>query len=222
MPDPSRVLEIYGEGPTDVGRSGASRTEPERPTQGVVPILVHKLCAEPSTMMVVRRAFPYLQGKGLRQKVIFVKRNPSHKNRAGAIFVLDSEGDHPHKLDELVSGRDSANPDLPMAVGVAHPCIETWLLADAAAIASAFGLSSPPNVPQDPESLPAPWKNPSHDPKTVLGRFAGQSNVSSRDAWRIAQLANTDTVRQRCPKGFGAFAKEVEERIAPLFRQVEE
>src|SRR5271166_165569 len=53
MPDAHRVLEICGEGRTDIGNVVSppeSRTEPQPPTQGVVPVLLHKLCGEPATM----------------------------------------------------------------------------------------------------------------------------------------------------------------------------
>jgi len=43
-----------------------------------------------------------------------------------------------------------------MAVGVAHPCVEAWLLVDSLAIARALGLSNSVVVPSNPESLPAP------------------------------------------------------------------
>jgi hypothetical protein len=219
MPVPSQVLEICGEGKTDIGEiaQGEARTE-EPPTKGIVPVLVHKLCGEPSTMKVVRRALPFLSGKGMWQKVKFVKQTAFYSRSAGAIFVLDTEGQFPGRLRELIRGRDALYPEFPMAVGVAHPCIETWLLADSAAIAAALSLSALPEVPTHPESLPAPRKNRLNNPKTVLAKCAGGSKVSSKDATRIAQMiADTNLVRQRCPIGFGPFAKEVEERIAPLF-----
>jgi hypothetical protein len=223
MPDPSRVLEICGEGKTDIGKFGApgkSRSEPEPPTQGVLPVLVHKLCGEPTTMMVVRRQLPFLtQGKGLWQKVKFVKQAAHYNRSAGAIFVLDSEGNHAGVLAQLKKGRDSAYPDVPMAVGVAHPCIETWLLADPGAIATALKLTSPPSVPSQPEILPAPNKNRANNPKTVLAACSGRASVSSQEASHIAKAMTDLTIlRQRCPLGFEPFAKEVEARIAPLFR----
>ncbi len=41
-----------------------------------------------------------------------------------------------------------------MAIGVAHPCIESWLLADAAAIRRALALPATPKLPAEPEK---PW-----------------------------------------------------------------
>ena len=106
-----------------------------------------------------------------------------------------------------------------MAVGVAHPCVEAWLLVDSLAIARALGLSNSVVVPSNPENLPAPHANRAHNPKTVLARCAERSAISSREATLIA-LAITDfaALRNRCPVGFEPFAQEIEERIAPLFR----
>jgi len=222
MPDAHRVLEICGEGRTDIGNVVSptkSRTEPQPPTQGVVPVLLHKLCGEPATMRVVRRAVPHLQGKRLWQKVKFAKQTALYNRSAGAVFVMDSEGNHRDRLAELPRGRDAAYSEFPMAVGVAHPCVEAWLLADPLAIARALGLSNPVVVPSNPENLPAPQANRAHNPKTVLARCAERSAISSREATLIA-LAITDlaSLRNRCPVGFEPFAQEIEERIAPLFR----
>ena len=170
-------------------------------------------------MRVVRRAVPYLQGKGLWQKVKFAKQTALYNRSAGAVFVMDSEGNHRGRLAELTRGRDVAYSESPMAVGVAHPCVEARLLVDSLAIARALGLSNPVAVPSNPENLPAPQANRTRNPKTVLARCAERSAISSREATLIA-LAITDlaALRNRCPVGIEPFAQEIEERIAPLFR----
>ena len=146
-------------------------------------------------------------------------RQPLYNRSAGAVFVMDSEGNHRGRLAELSRGRDAAYSEFPMAVGIAHPCVEAWLLVDSLAIARALGLSNSVVVPSNPESLPAPQANRDHNPKTVLARCAERSAISSREATLIA-LAITDlaALRNRCPVGFEPFAQEIEERIAPLFR----
>lgn len=144
MPEPEPVIEIIGEGRTDRGRGG---DQPERPTTGVLPILVHGLCDRPESMRVRRRPLPFLQGKGLWQKVRFAKRQSFNSGSAGLVFVLDTEGNHPGPLDQLRRGREFELPMYPAAIGVAHPCIESWLLADASAISRAMGLSERADVP---------------------------------------------------------------------------
>jgi hypothetical protein len=100
-PEPVYVIDIVGEGRTDRGR-GAD--QPEVPTNGVLPVLVHRLCNRPVSMRVRRRPLPFLQGKGLWQKVRFAKRQAFNSGSAGLVFVLDTEGNHPGQLDQLRRG----------------------------------------------------------------------------------------------------------------------
>ena len=217
MPDPAIVIEVVGEGKTDRGR-GSDRAEP--PTTGVVPVLVHRLCDRPDSMRVLRRPPPFLQGKRLWQKVRFAKRQASGLGSAGLVYVLDTEGGHPSVLRELQRGRDFETPEYPTVVGVAHPCIEAWLLSDAAAIARAFRLSPPPEVPEQPESLAAPCRDRSENPKSLLGRRAGLNQpLSAAEATRVAhEIRNLDAIRHKCPTSFAPFADEIVKIIKPLFR----
>lgn len=218
MPDPAIVNEVVGEGKTDHGRGGEG---PGPPTAGVVPVIVHRLCDRPASMLVKRRPLPFLQGKGLWQKVRFAKRQAFNSGSAGLVFVLDTEGNHPAQLEQLLQGRDAGLVDYPTAVGVTHPCIEAWLLADAAAIARALSLAGRPEVPEAPESLPAPAKDRDRNPKAVLGRCCGQSRtLSSAETTRIAlEIRDLAAIRDRCPISFAPFADEVLGIIGPLFEQ---
>ncbi len=220
-PDGNVVIEVYGEGRTDVGRSEDARP----PTEGVVPILTHKLCGKPERMLVKRRMYAMLQRpKGRWQKVKFAKHQAHYnKTTEGLVFVLDSEGDK-KKLKEtredLEKGRDAIGLSIPMAVGVAHPCIESWLLPDATAIRRGLKLDTSPEVPEEPESLPAPCKDRKRNPKTVLAQAGGSNKkeLSTAQKNEIATAINDlDLLRQRCPLGFGPFADEVVQHIRPLF-----
>ncbi len=219
------VIEVIGEGRTDVGIVGTQgeSSEPALPDNGVVPILVHKLCGKPAQMLVKRRTYAFLrQGTTRAQKVQFAKRQALYNRSAGAVFVLDSEGDLKTRKKELVDGRDREHPKYPMAVGVAHPCIEAWLLADASAIRRALELSKTPAVPANPEELPAPSADRNHNPKTVLRQIAGggDGKLGSREKDKIAKAINdTALLRDRCPSGFAPFADEVDEHIRPLFQE---
>jgi hypothetical protein len=170
-------------------------------------------------MTVVHRALPFLAGKSLSQKVKFVKQTALYNRSAGAVFVVDTEGEQPDKKRaELEKGRDSAYLDFPMAVGVAHPCIEAWLLADEAAVAHALNLTTALAPFSCPEDLPAPRKDRGNNPKSILGALVGRSAISSNEAIRIAMvIRDMALLRQRCPLSFEPFATEVEQRIAPLF-----
>jgi hypothetical protein len=220
MSKPDVVIEVIGEGKTDVGPL-KTPGRIELPTEGVVPILLHKLCGRPTEMRVIRRSFADLQRKGgLDRKVAFEKVQAPISGYDAVVFVVDTEGERPdRKRKVMAAGRDEKLPDYPMAIGVAHPCIEAWLLADAPAIARGLGLSNAPQVPQEPEALPAPQKRSSNDPKIVLARCAGQQNpLSSSDTTKIAiAIENPAVIERKCPVSFAPFAAEVRERIRPLF-----
>ncbi len=153
------------------------------------------------------------------QKVRFAKRNAFNSGSAGLVFVLDTEGNHPGQLEQLQRGRDSELLEYPAAVGVAHPCIEAWLLADASAIVRALGLTERIDVPAEPESLPAPCKDRKQNPKAVLSRCAGRDRpLSSAETTGIVQaIRDLNLIRTRCPIGFGPFADEVVGNIRPIF-----
>lgn len=212
----SVVIEIFGEGKTDVGHD----TSPQPPTRGVVPILVHTLCGSPNRMRVKRYGMPFMQKRGtVAQKVRFAKRQAQYNRSAGAVFVMDSEGDLQQRRTELTKGRRMQPGDLPMAIGVAHPCIEAWLLADASAIRRGLELTGNPQAPDEPEKLAAPQQDRRRNPKVELARCAGQKGeLSVAEKEKIA-AAMTDmaAVRRACPDGFAPFADEVEEHIRPLF-----
>ena len=217
MPDEIVVIEVYGEGKTDVGHD----PQPQPPTQGVVPILLATLCGKPGRMRVKRYGMPFMQAKGsLAQKVRFAKRQARLNRSAGVTFVVDSEGDLKQRSRNLTRGRTMEPGEFPMAVGVAHPCIESWLLADPLAIRRAFNMATNPPVPDEPESLPSPRQDRKNNPKTALATSVGASKqeLSVVEKERIAAAMNDmDLVRTRCPEGFGPFAGEVHEHIRPLF-----
>jgi hypothetical protein len=220
IPDGEKVIYIFGEGKTDIGQG--DMVEP--PTKGVVPILTHALCGRPPRMFVKREPVAFLQGKGLWQKVRFAKRKAQAGRAAAAVFVKDSEAAAPrwNKIHEQVAkGRNAVLPDFPMAIGVAQPCIESWLLADAEAVRQGLNLSHQPTLPDRPEELPPPNTDRQHNPKTILASI-GQSRrqeLSAAEKDGIAgKMTDFNLARERCPTSFAPFADEVETHIRPLFQ----
>jgi hypothetical protein len=212
------VIEVIGEGVADIG----SDEESDLPDSGIVPILLHKWCGKPPRMRVKRKRFAHLQGKKLPQKVQFAKRQAFYNKSHGAVFVVDSEGglkELKAKRTELEDGRGRELPDFPMAVGVAHPCIESWLLAAPDAVRRGLTLATTPQVPAEPEMLAAPCQDRRTNPKTVLAAAAGRgAELSAADKDRIAAAINDfEPLRTRCPLGFAPFADEVQRHIRPLF-----
>ncbi len=215
------VIEVFGEGKTDVGHD----PKPQRPTKGVVPILLDRLCGKPKTMLVKRYGIPFLQnikvsGRGYKQKAEAARKQARRNGSHAVVFVVDSEGDLKARSKTLKEGRDAGPSHPPKAVGVAHPCIESWLLTDAAAIRRALDLSRTPEIPDEPEKLLAPSQNRENNPKTVLRDIYGQSKkeLPTKDKDRIvAAMNDMNLVRERCPLGFAPFVDEVQQHIRPLF-----
>jgi hypothetical protein len=220
MSDGSITIEFIGEGRTDRGQRDAT----EEDDSGVIVILTIKLCGSPASMRIKRRPIEFLPGKQLWQKVKFAKRQAYYNGSAGIVFVTDTEGEHPTQLHKLERGRDAELTDYPMAIGVAHPCIECWLLVDASAIRKALNLTANPALPESPELLPAPCKdqgkNPSN-PKMALAHCAGlRSPLSSRQTTAIARaIRDLNSIEVHCPIGFAPFAEEVRARLRPLFER---
>ena len=215
-PEDTVVVEIFGDGKTEVRLD----TELQRPSKGVLSILVYKLCGKPQRMRVKSMPYPHLQRGSLSQKVRFARQQAAYNGSQAVVFVVDTEGNLKDKRRELEKGRKQGPAKLPMAVGVAHPCIESWLLADCTAIRRALGLKRTPNVPETPEDLPAPCKDRDNNPKTELARIAGVSRkeASAKEKDEIATAMNDlDLVRGRCPVSFKPFAKEVATHVEPLF-----
>jgi hypothetical protein len=219
MPEVDVVVEVFGEGKADIG----SDPRPRRPTTGVLSILLHSLCGKPGRMFVKCKATQFLVGKGLAKKVQFAKRQARYNRSHAAVFVVDSEGgpkELKQKKSDLETGRGRELPEFPMAIGVAHPCIEAWLLADATAVRRGLGLSATPKVPDEPEGLPAPCQDHDRNPKAVLCDLAdvAKKDLSSDEKDRIARaMDDVALARQRCPLGFAPFADEVEKQVRPLF-----
>lgn len=212
-PDGPIVIEFFGEGKTDLGLG----VKPTTPTSGVVPILVHRLCDCPSQMLAKRRPLAFLQGKNLAQKVRFAKRQAYYNRSAGAVFVMDSEGDDRKRLavqEEMARGRGQEQPTFPLAIGVAQPCIEAWLLVDEQALRRSVPIAGPLTLPTEPELLPAPCRSETDNPKAVLARW-GVRSAAQKDA--VAAANDIGLLTQRCPHGFGGFAQEVDQHIRPLF-----
>lgn len=206
------VIEICGEGKTDVAKMDDA---PVVADAGVVTILTRRLCENAPALRVKRTPLMFLQGgKPLWQKVWLFKRTAEINGSAGCVFVMDSEGAANPVRTDLQRGRNHGSPGFPMAVGVAHPCIESWLLSDASAVRRGFNLSGPkPAVPTDPESLPAPQANRTHNPKTALAAcHPNTRHPNLAEKSEMAEHLALATAEQICPS-FAAFAVEVRERI---------
>ena len=219
----NRIIEIIGEGVTDVGleqKPSSAKVFAEKPTQGVLPILVHKICNKSENMRVIRKRVAHLRGKKPAEKVEFERFQAYHSNYDGLVLVVDSDGELNEVRKTWFDAREKSEMELastlPMAIGVAHPCIESWLLADATAVRRGLELDRTPDVPLNPENLSPIQDNRNH-PKNIFHTNV-KKNISAQEKDRIAAAMNDlELVKQRCPLGFKPFADEVEKHIVPLF-----
>jgi hypothetical protein len=209
------VIEICGEGKTDVAKRDVT---PVVADAGVVTVLTRRLCDDPPQLRVKRSPLMFLQGKGMWQKVLFFKRNAQINGAAGCVFVLDTEGNPATVWADLDRGRKGGSATFPMAVGMAHPCIEAWMLSDASAVRRGLGLNQRPTVPPQPETLPAPQANRTNNPKYILaGCNVGGRHPNLVEKTAIAEHIALSTAESVCPS-FAAFAGEVRQHIRdPLF-----
>lgn len=216
----SVFIKFVGEGKADIGPTDASEGFP---TLGVIPTLVHSLCGKPDSMAIRRGPRPFLQKAARWRRVQLVWSQATQDPIcAGVVYVVDTEGENVEILmQEMIASRDSRHHNIPIAIGVAHPCLESWLLADHAAIKKAFDLQSAPQLPDSSETLPAPGRNRELNPKTELVRCAGvqqRKDLSVEQKTLIArEIYDLDRLRDRCPLSFAPFAHEVITHIKPLF-----
>ncbi len=222
-------IDIYGEGKTDVGdRQNADGLS--LPNQGVIPILVYRLCGEPPRMRVRRYGMPFqMKAKGgLQEKSRLAKMQSRDQKADALVFVVDADGDDAFrkaKWDQLDTGRNRVPNGPPMAVGVAQPCIEAWLIVHfwpkSAPTTGGASLSGPSNVLasySSPEDLPGDSADSAH-PKRVLAALRNQQtqDLDAKEKWEIARQVDLQEIEQKCPKSFLPFAQEVHGNIAPLF-----
>jgi len=105
-----------------------------------------------------------------------------------------------------------------MAVGVAHPCIESWLLADASAIRRGFGLTGPrPVVPPDPEAIPLHDAQGNNQLKMRLAAcHPNNRHPNLAEKSTMAEHLDFAIAEDRCPSLL-AFATEVRTQIRDRF-----
>ncbi len=179
-PEASVVVEFFGEGKADIG----DEDQPLRPIHGILPILVHAICGKPGRMLARGTRMLHLHERSLSRKVRFAKRLARQRKSAAAVFVVDSEGgprDWKTKKAELEQGRDAEAAVFPMAVGVAQPCIEAWLLTDANRYSSGFRLGQETRGPAGAREVPRAVSEHAGEPQgsPLPGGWIAQEALSS-------------------------------------------
>jgi hypothetical protein len=214
MPQPKLVIEVVGEGKTDLGDPSDLETN-TAPRTGVMPILTYALCGRPDNMLVRRRKYAHLEKGGRQKKLHFAIRHAKSAGSHGLVFTVDTDEDQ----SVLTWAAGSHSTLLPIAVGAPRPCIEAWLLVDSKAFVRAIGRPLVEPLPNDPESLP-PARDDKRHPKRILARCCGvnQADLRAEKKWAIArEITDPGDLARGCPLSFAPFADQVRSRIKPLF-----
>lgn len=219
-------IYIVGEGWRDVG-------DPDYAGEqffldGVLPVLVRRILEE-----CCGRDLAYLhfesqhlvrlqEAGGYERKVAAALRRAQLAEARAAVIVVDRDRtpgqERLHKLREGRSQAQTKGLTLPLAVGVAIETMEAWLLADEQAIVAALDCG-PIGRGVDPESLRGRPRQADH-PKVMLQAHVEHDKHQrpALDCLRaIAEVAELNVIRDRCPSGFQPFYEEVRQFLAPLF-----
>ena len=101
--------------------------------------------------------------------------------------------------------------------GLAIKNLETWLLADAQSVETMLKVPLPSDLPFNLEDLPADKRSEIHA-KTLMDDAISRSEYLAELApnqrelkvrWQLAFLINLDKIKERCPKGYDRFIKEL-------------
>ena len=218
---------FVGEGSKDVGREvtrvlaltedGIQSDDPS--PCGVVPILVLRSLAEAKrarrfSFRASSRSRRRSHKGGYGKQVLMAITDAVHDKASAVVVVTDRDGEsNQSRLTEMVRGRELAESKglvCPTALGLAIEELEAWLLADEMAIASATG-KRPDRLLPDPEA--------DDNPKATLQTYLPKISDAQEGPWpyeAIAEVIDLETLKKRCPKGFGPFYDEVTKNLSHL------
>jgi hypothetical protein len=154
------------------------------------------------------RAVPRVHGRGggLYRKVVRCLLDARQKHGCEAlVFVVDEDGDARRgpQLDQAQEFRDHRTADVRRAVGLAIRSFDAWMLADERALSDALGRTVLRFAA--PEQI--------RDPKSDCETLCATSSVGGASVFYAAVAAKLDFAQlcERCPKGFGTFARRLEQ-----------
>ena len=210
---------IFGEGDHELGaRFGRVLCNDNLPA---LPILVHRLLGCPKDVEYTCEHFasvPHVHGKGnkLRKKIQRAILQTKQEGYHAAVVVIDRDR-RPNKerAVPLKQGRDllANDPSPPCAVGTAIEAFDAWMIVDGKAIGVAGGNAGRPYGA--PEKLVGKEGTEEH-PKDVAASIFGSGTGLAAKYAIIAKHTDLDVLAKCCPKGFGAFAVDVETHVAPV------
>ena len=135
---------------------------------------------------------------------------------AAVVAVLDEDG-HPQRIEELREARESAR--VPLACGMAIPCIESWTLGAPTALSEVLSIEITVVTTHCPparvEHLNENSEDPARRPKAIVENIARaggrEDGLSLRE--EVAAVTDVDELRRHCPRGFAPFADDLVETL---------
>lgn len=225
---------LLSEGVTDLGRNDS---EGSFPTDGVLQHLIRKLLHEINRDIEVHfttrkrgvRLFSIKERMGRSQhgfanRLIALLGLKEGREADAIVMVVDRDSKkNKDRIVELNKGREQVlREKKPCAVGIAIEEIEAWLLADEKALRTALNDPTIQRQP-DPESLDSRDESSEKNPKGRLERIMSKAlgheirRKEFPDLYAsIAEAAELETLRVRCPEGFQPFALQVHELAGGL------
>lgn len=150
------------------------------------------------------REGPSVHGKGpggLFRKTVGWLRAAA-RDEFDAVVVLIDIDKYPQAAVEMSQAQDSEVFLIRRACGVAIRSFDAWFLADHVALSEV--------IERTVDTQPLPERN--RNPKQDCHQFRNDAGLQSlSDFYRnVAERANFDTLRERCPDGFAPFADRVQ------------
>ena len=117
------------------------------------------------------------------------------------VLVVDNDR-QPDRIKEINEAQDSDHVRISRALGVASESFDAWILADEVALK--WVLDRPVETQPDPESIAHP------KPRCEELASNASNDLALREVYAaVAERADLNKLKQRCPDGFAPFAERV-------------
>lgn len=139
--------------------------------------------------------------KGMKRTSLLWMLHAQQTGYDALVLVVDND-QQPDRIKEINEAQDSDHVRISRALGVAIESFDAWILADEVALS--WVLDRPVETQPDPESIPYP------KPRCKELASDALNAVVLREVYAaVAEHADLNKVKQRCPKGFAPFAQRV-------------
>ena len=220
---PEVLLLVVGDGEFDVGRPTQDPIpNADQPALPALPCLVHRLLdSQPNirfrTEMLRNIRTNQTGGAGPKwgKKVKAAVLRARQSGAKGVAIVADRDGTGQERLRQMEAARDALDSTawVPCALGLAIETFDAWMIADAHALREAGAIAAAPHP--NPEGLDGREASGRHPKDYAATQFGQQSGLGEKYA-DIAAALDIAALERACPRGFGAFAREVRQHLQPV------